>query len=106
MGDRTFSAEDVIRIYELFLTSREQKTVDEFFMQAEPVDNSLIPFNAVRNLLALFEVLLLRLAGPLIAALAAVFGSLTLAALNEAIAGLASANRILTNILATEEVDA
>jgi len=31
MGDRTFSAEDVIRIYEDFLTSSEQETVDEFF---------------------------------------------------------------------------
>jgi len=33
MGDRTFSAEDVIRIYEDFLTSDEQETVDEFFME-------------------------------------------------------------------------
>lgn len=31
MGDRTFSAEDVIRIYEDFLTDSEQETVDEFF---------------------------------------------------------------------------
>jgi len=38
MGDRTFSAEDVIRIYEDFLTISEQETVDEFFaaMQEEP----------------------------------------------------------------------
>lgn len=37
MGDRTFSAEDVIRIYEDFLTSSEQETVDEFFME-DPVE--------------------------------------------------------------------
>ena len=33
MGDRTFSAEDVIRIYQDFLTSAEQETVDEFFAE-------------------------------------------------------------------------
>ena len=33
MGDRTFSAEDVIRIYEDFLTDSEQETVDEFFAE-------------------------------------------------------------------------
>lgn len=103
MGDRTFSAEDVIRIYQLFLTDRERETVDEFF---EQVDNSLLPFNAVRNLLAILEVILLRLAGPLIGALAAVFGAATLAALNAAVSSLNSTNRILGNILDTEEVDA
>lgn len=37
MGDRTFSAEDVIRLYEDFLTSAEQETVENFFMEmAEP----------------------------------------------------------------------
>jgi len=35
MGDRTFSAEDVIRIYEFFLTSSEQETVDNFFAREE-----------------------------------------------------------------------
>jgi len=37
MGDRTFSAEDVIRIYELFLTKSEQETVD-FFFRVEPME--------------------------------------------------------------------
>jgi len=31
MGDRTFSADDVIRIYEFFLTTSEQDDVDFFF---------------------------------------------------------------------------
>ena len=35
MGDRTFSAEDVIRIYEDFLTVSEQETVDFFFAPEE-----------------------------------------------------------------------
>jgi len=103
MGDRTFSAEDVIRIYEEFLTSAEQDTVDEFFMQ---VDESLLPFVAVRNLLALLEPLLGTLAGFRIGVLAATFGTLTLQILNAAVAALASTNRILGNILEREEVDA
>ncbi len=38
MADRTFSAEDVIRIYDLFLTINEQETVENFFRarEAEP----------------------------------------------------------------------
>jgi len=41
MGDRTFSAEDVIRIYEDFLTSDEQETVDEFFAE-EPEEPEVV----------------------------------------------------------------
>jgi len=104
MGDRTFSAEDVIRIYQDFLTFEEQRIVDEFFEQ-EP-DESLLPFNAVRNLLALLDPLLSILAGPLIGALAAVFGALTLTSLNASIRALRGTNRILGNILEREEVDA
>jgi len=37
MGDRTFSAEDVIRIYEFFLTKSEQETVD-FFFSEDPIE--------------------------------------------------------------------
>lgn len=33
MGDRTFSAEDVIRIFQDFLTRGEQRTVEEFFRE-------------------------------------------------------------------------
>lgn len=35
MGDRTFSAEDVLRIYEFFLDSDEQETVEKFFAEME-----------------------------------------------------------------------
>lgn len=35
MGDRTFSAEDVIRIYQFFLTDNERETVDLFFEEME-----------------------------------------------------------------------
>jgi len=102
MGDRTFSGEDVIRIYEDFLTSSEQEVVD-FFFAAEPEESNL---PSVANLLAFLETLLGLLSGFRIGVLAATFGSLTLAALNSAIAGLRSTNTILGNILEQEEVDA
>ena len=53
MGDRTFSADDVIRIYEDFLTSGEQETVELFFeaMQEEPApparDNFFVELETV-----------------------------------------------------------
>jgi len=50
VGDRTFSAEDVIRIYQDFLTSDEQETVDLFFeeMADEPErDNIFIELEIV-----------------------------------------------------------
>ena len=50
MGDRTFSAEDVIRIYEDFLTSSEQETVEMFFaeMAEEPQrDNFFVELEVV-----------------------------------------------------------
>lgn len=103
MGDRTFSAEDVIRIYESFLTPDEQKIVDEFFLEGVEGESLLPP---VENLLNLLVDLLAILVSPLLGALAAVFGSLTLAALNAAIRGVGETNRILGNIIDAEEVDA
>mgnify|MGYP005822947041 CR=1 FL=1 len=39
MGDRTFSADDVLRIYEFYLDEREMKTVEDFFaVEPEPED--------------------------------------------------------------------
>ncbi len=52
MGDRTFSAEDVIRIYEDFLTSDEQETVDDFFKELQeppPRDNFFIDLEIVQE---------------------------------------------------------
>ena len=56
MGDRTFSAEDVIRIYEFFLTRSEQETVDFFFAEdvEEPDRGPLVElFDGLRILLEL-----------------------------------------------------
>lgn len=104
MGDRTFSAEDVIRIYSDFLTIDEQEIVDEFFENGEEPGPEL---PSVANLLSLLEELLIIMAGPLLGALAITFGTLTIAALNAAIRALRDTNLILGNILdAQEEVDA
>lgn len=100
MGDRTFSAEDVIRIYENFLTSAEMETVDEFFMTE---DLSLIPFVAVRNLLNVLEPLLLVLASFPLAVAASLFAPARIA-LRVAIPLLAGIIRILKIILAAEGI--
>jgi len=102
MGDRTFSGEDVIRIYEDFLTIPEQETVDAFFM---PEDLSLVPFVAVRNLLNVLEPLLLILASFPIAILASLFAPARIA-LALVVPLLAGIIRILQLILATEEENA
>jgi len=105
MGDRTFSADDVLRIYEFYLDENEMQTVEDFFMFEEEPDNSLIPFVAVRNLLAVLEPLLLILASFPIALLTGIFPPAR-AALRVVIPLLAGIIRILNFILATEENDA
>lgn len=105
MGDRTFTAEDVIRIYQFFLSETEMETVEKFFEEAEEfVDLSSMRF--VENLLDLLAGLLVTLGSPLIRALAGAFAGLTVAALNEAIRGLAETTTILGNILDEGGVDA
>ena len=52
MGDRTFSAEDVIRIYEDFLTANEQETVEKFFEELTELptrDNFFIDLEIVQE---------------------------------------------------------
>jgi len=55
MGDRTFSAEDVIRLYEDFLTDDEQETVEEFFMELQALpsrDNFFIELEIIAEAVA------------------------------------------------------
>jgi len=101
VGDRTFSADDVLRIYREYLDEREMIIVEEFFM--EDVDNSLLPFVAVRNLLAVLEPLALILGSTAIAILASAFGPARIA-LALALPVLAGIIRILRIILATEDL--
>lgn len=103
MGDRTFSADDVIRIYQDFLTSSEQKTVDLFFMEEpEPVE----PLPDVTSLLSILELLLGILVNPVIAAIAATFSTFALLTLNGGIRALRETNEILGNIIEGGDVNA
>jgi len=105
MGDRTFTADDVLRIYELYLDETEMQTVEDFFMPEEPVDNSLVPLVAVRNLLAVLEPLLLLLASFPLQVAASLFAPARIA-LRLVVPLLAGIIRILNFILATEEGNA
>jgi len=96
MGDRTFSAEDVLRIYEEYLTETEMQTVEDFFMAEEMDDVSLIPLVAVRNLIEI-------LASFPIAIVASLFAPARIA-LALVIPLLASILRILRIILAAGEL--
>jgi len=102
MGDRTFTAEDVLRIYDEYLDETEMKTVEDFFMPEEEPDNSLIPLVAVRNLIDVLAPLLLILASFPIALLTGLFPPAR-AALLIVIPLLASILRILRVILAAGE---
>jgi len=69
MGDRTFSGEDVIRIYEFFLTSAEQEVVDFFFfVEPEEVEQrDIVPqLQEISDNLSLLRVTLPALLGVII----------------------------------------
>ncbi len=63
MGDRTFSADDVIRIYEFFLTPSEQETVDFFFLIPPPEEEPLDIFDTLREILETLGFLQVTLRG-------------------------------------------
>jgi len=103
MGDRTFSSSDVIRIYEDFLTSGEQKTVDNFFA-GPPPEQIAATFDDLRAL----EGLITQARGPL----PGLFGQLLtnlpfLASLVSTVMfATQQANILINQLLNLEEVDA
>ena len=58
MGDRTFSSDDVIRIYEFFLTQSEQERVDEFFAEEEEEEEPPVFLEDLLGLIGLFRQIL------------------------------------------------
>ncbi len=91
MGDRTFSANDVIRIFEDFLTTNEQGTVDFFFQQRlENVDFSTL-VRVADLLLGLVSVL----TTPLVGLVLSVLPQATIDAYEQAISELFRVNRAL-----------
>ena len=99
MGDRTFSAEDVIRIYEEYLTESEMETVDEFF-EAPPGEEGL---QTIRSVLALFESIQVTLV--FVSTLVQI-SAVARTALRVTIALLAGAIRILEGIIQRAEANA
>jgi len=102
MGDRTFSAEDVIRIYRDFLTEDEMKTVEEFFMEEELV----VDLSFLESLLERLTLLALRLSGIPLSLILSIFGDLAQTTLREAVRSLKDTNEILGNIVEQGRVDA
>ncbi len=104
MGDRTFSAEDVIRIYEDFLTADEQRTVDEFFAEEPeaPIrDNFFVDLESLESLVSLARGPLPSLANrlfSLVPFLASIVDSVQFF--------LMQADILIRRLLAQEEVDA
>lgn len=95
MGDRTFTAEDVLRIYADYLDESEMKTVEEFFGMPDP--GAPIPVNvsgAIRSIDNLLKVL----GSPLLDAILAVFSVTARAALFAASRALRDTRGILNNI--------
>lgn len=107
MGDRTFSAQDVIRIYQDFLTSDEQETVDEFFMgmQEEIVpmrDNFFEELTLINGRVAQARVVLPGLFGVVLR----LFSPLAEILVTTVMFQLERADILIRNLLAQEEVDA
>jgi len=102
MGDQTFTADDVIRIYAFYLDSAEQKTVEEFFETfIEEMDTSFLA-----DLLEILERILSIFLSGRITALAITFGVATNLLLQAAQRELRSAIDGLGRILPVGDVDA
>ena len=88
MGDRSFSSNDVLRIFAEHLDEREQEIVREFFM--EPADINLAILN---RLLALTLNLVSVLTSPLVGLILSALSESIQAAHAEAVDVLFTANR-------------
>jgi len=103
MGDSTFTAEDVLRIYEFYLDQQERETVELFFA-TEPEDPINIEF--AENLLTRLETLAIILGSNTIGVLVKLFSATASVTLNLALEGLRQSTEILSFILTERSVDA
>lgn len=102
MGDRTFSGEDVIRIYEEFLTRSEQEVVDFFFAEEQPE----MSFDFLQALLETLDLLFAIFVTARFTAVVLTFGTFTSNLVNEAITLLRGTRLTLGNIIESGGVDA
>ncbi len=90
MGDRTFTAEDLIRIYEFYLDTEEQETVEIFFLPEIDINVAIL-----ERILQLFLALVSALTPPLIGLLLSVLPQATVNAYNIVVQVLFRVNRAL-----------
>jgi len=102
MGDQTFTAEDVIRIYAFYLDLEEQKTVEEFFETFEEREE----FTFVEDLLNILDRLFSIFSSARFGALAVTFGVATNLLLVESLRQLRRGRTALSSILDQGGVDA
>ena len=103
MGDRTFTAEDVLRIYELHLDEFEQRQVEEFFATEGGVE---IDLGFLAGLLARLLNLSTLLASFLVTASISFLPTIFQEALRSANAALSETTEELGNIIEGGGVDA
>ena len=103
MGDRTFSAEDVLRIYDLYLDSNEQETVEEFFKEDTSLPDDL-QLTGLANLVELFDELTPLLS--LLAPIASVFSTVAVTLVRDVTRQVAGLSRFLSQEIAQRSVDA
>ena len=94
MGDRTFSAEDLIRIYEFYLTQEEQETVEIFFLPEIDINVTILT-----RILDLFLMLVSVLTSPLIGFLLSVLPAAIIQLHNDIVEELFRTNRALSSII-------
>ncbi len=90
MADRTFSAEDVIRIFEDHLDGEEQERVQIFFLPEVDIDSEILEF-----ILALLLSLVSALTSPLVGFVVGLLSQATQQAYNTAVDELFRTNRAL-----------
>jgi len=100
MGDRTFTADDVLRIYLDYLDEREMKTVEDFFA-VETIEVDVSFLNGVLRRLSLLAPIL---ASTAFSAAAGLLGPLTTIVLNEANRGLRDSTSALRGLLSAQGV--
>lgn len=94
MGDRTFTADDVIRIYEFYLDEDEMAAVEFFFL---PEVDITIPI--LQRILDAFLLAIQLLTSPAIALLVSVFPAAVIEAYNQAVFELTRGSRAIGNAL-------
>ena len=94
MGDRTFSADDVLRIYEFYLDETEMETVENFFRPEVPIELTLL-----ERVLEAFLLARSLLSAPAIVFALQIFPQVAINAYQQAIFELNRGSRAIDNAI-------